>query len=410
MNLKTIKPLYILLTLAFLVSLAPIFRNVAGQARPRIYVDPAENVFYTDTTSVGATFTVSVKAADWVAPGVFSYQFTFQYDKTMLEATFAEIPAGHWLTPTIKPGNIFVVDSGTPDTAQGTVSFSVTLLSPEEGKTGAGTIATITLKIIAAPQTGKSFTSSLGFKEVIMVNPDAAEIPKANYDVVPAKFEYSTPPPPWYIKVEPSLVTASAIGDRVTVDVKLYDAKAEGKITGVQFRLLYPGILMTKEDMISEGAFMKTFGDTFFLAIVEPDSQGHPSVIAVQMLLPNDTGGYQRVVEGSGTLVTITFELIEVPTQLTTFPLTLTDVIIVDSDSNPVPYRRLENGAIMAPAKVEDLNSDGKVDILDMAIFAVAFGSNPASPRWNPKADINHDGKVNILDGVMVAKSFGFTA
>jgi hypothetical protein len=100
----------------------------------------------------------------------------------------------------------------------------------------------------------------------------------------------------------------------------------------------------------------------------------------------------------------------EVPAQLTTFPLTLTDVIIVDSDSNPVPYRRLENGAIMAPAKLEDLNGDGKVDILDMAIFAVAFGSNPESPRWNPKADLNHDGKVNILDGVMIAKSFGFTA
>jgi hypothetical protein len=64
----------------------------------------------------------------------------------------------------------------------------------------------------------------------------------------------------------------------------------------------------------------------------------------------------------------------------------------------------------MAPAKVEDLNSDGKVDILDMAVFAVAFGSNPTSPRWNPKADITKDGKVNILDGVMIAKSFGFKA
>jgi hypothetical protein len=410
MNFKTKKPLYILLTLAFLVSLAPIFGNVAGQVRQKIYVDPAANEFFTDTTSVGATFTVAVKAADWVDPGVFSYQFTFQYDPTMLEATFAEIPTGHWLTPTIKPANLFVVDSGTIDTALGTVSFSATLLSPELGKTGAGTIATITLKIIAAPAAGQTLTCSLGFKELIMVNPDAAEIPKTDYDVVPGTFLYSTPPPPWYLKVEPALATASVVGDTVNIDVSLNGASVDGKITGVQFRLLYPDVLMTAEDMISEGPFIKSFGETFFIAFVEPDAQGNPSVIAVVMLLPGETGQYTSFVEGSGVLATITFELIEVPAQLTTFPLTLTDVIIVDSDSNPVPYRRLENGAIMAPAKLEDLNGDGKVDILDMAIFAVAFGSNPESPRWNPKADLNHDGKVNILDGVMIAKSFGFTA
>ena len=410
MNLKAIKPLYILLTLTLLVSLVPIFRNVAGQARQKILVDPAENIFYTDTTSVGTSFTVGIKAADWVEPGVFAWQFIFQYDPTMLEAVAAEVPDGHWLTPTIKPSNVFIVDSGTIDVEKGTVSFSVALLAPELGKTGGGTLATVTLKITAAPQAGKSLTCSLGLKDIIMVNPEAVEIPPADYDVVPAAFQYSTPPPPWYVSVQPELVAASVIGDEVTIDVKLHEAKAEGKITGVQFRILYPEILMTKEDMISEGAFFKSFGDTFFLAIVEPDAEGHPSVIAVVLLLPNETGQYEHFAEGNGTLATITFKLIVIPTKVTTFPLTLTDVIIVDSESNPLPYRRLENGAIIAPAKPEDLNGDGKVNIQDIAIFAVAFGSNPASPRWNPKADINHDGKVNILDGVMVAKSFGFTA
>jgi hypothetical protein len=416
MNIKTIKPLYILLTLAFLINLVPIFHNVACQARKRIYVDPAENEFFTDTTSVGATFTVSIKAADWADPGVFSYQLTFQFDPTLLEATAAEIPDGHWLTPTIKPANLFVVDSGTFDNTLGTVSFSATLLSPELGKTGGGTIATITLKIIDAPAAGQSFTSSLGFKEFIMVNPDAAEIvpkppdPNAVYDVVPGTFLYSTPPPPWYVKVEPHNKTASVIGDTVTIDVKLYEAAVDGKITGVQFRLLYPDILTTTEDKVSEGPFIKSFGETFFIAFVEPDAQGNPSVIAVVLLLPDETGQHQHFVEGSGVLTTITFELVEVPEQPTKFPLTLTDVIIVDSESNPVPYRRLEDAEIMAPRKLEDLNEDWKVDILDMATFAVAFGSNPASPRWNPKVDITDDGKVNILDGVLIAKSFGFTA
>jgi hypothetical protein len=84
--------------------------------------------------------------------------------------------------------------------------------------------------------------------------------------------------------------------------------------------------------------------------------------------------------------------------------------MIVDADGNIVPYRRLINGAIMAPLKPEDLNGDGKVDIQDLVTWALAFGSTSTSPNWNPKADINHDGKVNILDGVMIAKMFGFKA
>jgi len=53
-----------------------------------------------------------------------------------------------------------------------------------------------------------------------------------------------------------------------------------------------------------------------------------------------------------------------------------------------------------------DLNEDGVVNIIDMSIFARAFGSYPGHERWNPKVDLNSDEKVNILDGVIIARSF----
>ena len=99
MKRKTIKLSCALFTLALLIGLIPILNNAAAQARPKVYVDPAENTFYTDETSVGATFDVSIKSADWVAPGVYSYEFRLSYDKTMLEAAAGAIPTGHWLTP-----------------------------------------------------------------------------------------------------------------------------------------------------------------------------------------------------------------------------------------------------------------------------------------------------------------------
>ncbi len=58
----------------------------------------------------------------------------------------------------------------------------------------------------------------------------------------------------------------------------------------------------------------------------------------------------------------------------------------------------------------EDLNSDGKVDIRDIAIAAIAFGSYPGHPRWNPIPDINKDNKVDIRDIASIARNFGKVA
>jgi len=54
-----------------------------------------------------------------------------------------------------------------------------------------------------------------------------------------------------------------------------------------------------------------------------------------------------------------------------------------------------------------DINGDKKVDIKDLAIVSVAFGSTPESPRWKPVADIDHNNKVDIKDVALVSKSYG---
>jgi len=55
-----------------------------------------------------------------------------------------------------------------------------------------------------------------------------------------------------------------------------------------------------------------------------------------------------------------------------------------------------------------DLNCDGKVDIKDVAIVALAFGSYPEHPRWNPIADVNGDEKIDIKDIAKVAIDYGW--
>jgi len=58
-------------------------------------------------------------------------------------------------------------------------------------------------------------------------------------------------------------------------------------------------------------------------------------------------------------------------------------------------------------SKLSDVNSDGKVNVLDLILVARAVGTKPGNPLYDPCADINTDGKINVLDLVLVATHLG---
>lgn len=62
---------------------------------------------------------------------------------------------------------------------------------------------------------------------------------------------------------------------------------------------------------------------------------------------------------------------------------------------------------LMAVGMAGDLNTDGKVDMRDIGLVAVAFGSYPGHPRWDPETDIWEDKTINLKDIGLVAKHFG---
>lgn len=57
-----------------------------------------------------------------------------------------------------------------------------------------------------------------------------------------------------------------------------------------------------------------------------------------------------------------------------------------------------------------DINGDGVVNILDIALVASAYGSYPGHDRWNPKCDIDGNELINIIDVALIAKDFGKTS
>jgi len=321
----------------------------ANPETPKIYVNPEHNEFSTTTTSVGDEFTINVMAADWSEPGVFSYQFKLSYNNTMLEAVAAEIPDGHWLTPE-DPGKIFVVDAGTINNEGGFVSFGVTLLAPETGKTGSGTIATITLRITTAPATGQNISSSLELKELILVNPEANQIPSEQYEVINGTYLFSsiagpnTPPAASNLSIIPSSPETT---DDLVGSYDYYDADGDDE-SGSEIKWYKDDLLQTAyNDSLTVPSSATSDGEEWYFTVKPSDG------------------------EDFGTLMTSPTVTIGAP-----------------------------------PGKREDLNGDGNVNIEDISIWGQAFGSNPEHPRWNAMADINEDGEVNMIDGVLIAIEF----
>jgi hypothetical protein len=73
----------------------------------------------------------------------------------------------------------------------------------------------------------------------------------------------------------------------------------------------------------------------------------------------------------------------------------------------------LANGTLMSEMLIAqlaanaDINKDGIVNILDVTIVAMAFGSKLGVEKWNGTADVDMNGIIHIIDVSIVAKNYG---
>ena len=82
----------------------------------------------------------------------------------------------------------------------------------------------------------------------------------------------------------------------------------------------------------------------------------------------------------------------------------------------PVPGESVQNQADNNASYVKsvrllplaDIDQDGRVDIIDVAVFFYDYGFTPATPsRWNPFCDLRGNGIIDIIDVSIAARAFG---
>jgi archaellum component FlaG (FlaF/FlaG flagellin family) len=86
----------------------------------------------------------------------------------------------------------------------------------------------------------------------------------------------------------------------------------------------------------------------------------------------------------------------------------------ISAEASTVPFEVNTANNVLTDGYVKvkfmgDINGDGVVDLDDITIIGLAFGSYPGHPRWNPDADLDEDGIVDITDVVLAAINFGKT-
>jgi len=347
------------LTVTFLLSTA-VTTPLTYATTTTLYIDPMENIFYSNTTSVGHEFMVKINVTD--VTNMYAYELKILYNSTVLNGTSAVRPAGHFLEASSPTG--FFVPVWTVKTENSTHDYwhvGYTLLAPETAKTGGGVLIELTFKILLAPPEEGYVSSPIYFFGVQKIADDTASpIP---HDVVHGIFEYhwSPAPPPEdvpYLSVDPPITTIAAGAPVVgtgkaffDVLVQITDADPGWWLVGAEFKLAYNNTLIDFVG-IALDPWVESFGDIFLVTPTEgtrPDGLAYINTAVV--LLPHDypPSTWYNPISGNGPLVKITFEVIyqEAFPWEDESPLDLYEIKFSDNEAAPVPSEPEGDGQVI---------------------------------------------------------------
>lgn len=212
--------------------------------------------------------------------------------------------------------------------------------------------------------------------------------------------------PPSGLEVHPQYFLHQ-VGEAFNVSIDIgysYPLFSGHNLTSWEAKLGYNTTILDCLDSY-EGPFLPSFGGpggtSYAVTINDPAGYIHVSGSFI---------GVHTKPSGSGALAYVEFRCTGAGGSV----LDLYDTILTNGTGDAIPHY-VDDGYV-EQRKVGDINGDGTVDIEDVVIAVLAFGSmeedDPTTPwdeteRWNPDADLNGDGEVDIFDLVIIGVHFG---
>ena len=316
--LKKEKPLLLIIIFLLAVSLGSIERTYAQTTT--LSIKPSEVIIEPDQE-----FTVDVNITD--VQNMYAYEFKIYYKNSVLNATKAVRPPGHFMEPS-DPVYQFIPKweiKNNYNATHGRIWLAFTLLAPEPAKSGSGILAKITFKAIGEGST------LLSLKDTKLADKTGAPIPHVPENCYVTVKLPEIPQPT--LEVDPKIASPTHRGETIPVNITIKDLDERWRAVGFEFKLGYDNQLLKVVNVI-EGPFLKQFGETYMVPpVIKPNY-----VLFGLLLLPHEDGVWTVYPNGSGTLATILFEVIHGPPASTN--LTLYDTKIADITATPpgVPH------------------------------------------------------------------------
>jgi len=200
------------------------------------------------------------------------------------------------------------------------------------------------------------------------------------------------------VSIRDSTIALSAI-DLTNGVIQFHDIKIEG--IGIQFSSFY---VCGEVDFPSEIDWLYTNATRNYNIITRDMSGNTMENVELTLHYQNDTVMWNGITDSLGKA---------------DFNVTFTDNNYTDTlrlEAVKGGYSTTMNVSFLCDTPVvltmryfADLNADGTINILDISLLAMAFGSTPEDPNWNQIVDLNNDEIINILDISTVAIEFGKT-
>ena len=398
MREKTSKKLTLLLIVTTLLGTMPLIMMPTIRAQPpapSFYVLPATESFNASTT-VGTQFTVtlwaSTPAQSQNGLQTFTWSAELSFNATMLQCLSVTLTNGS--TSQLFSGLLTTGLSKVIDNKAGTVTAGESLTSGESVGAMTASLVDIKFNITAAPASGQTLTCNID--PAYGANPSIDET--YFLDALPSLAEETPLSTAFCTYAFSAGAVPPTIHDVVMSSVSAGSSVLQGVSLPVSASILNNGTVTETSVVVNATANGTLIGTQTVASI------------------------------GAGSSQTLTFNWNTTSASLGTYTVTAT----VTPVANQTDFTQISKSITVQvlnathPPVSFDLNGDGKVDMKDISLVALAFGShgpdipNPgsaASPNWNPKADVagleNNaivevpDGKVDMNDIVEITLHFG---
>lgn len=400
--------------LLILVTISPVLAQVDPQPAQAMWVDPAftGDLEYCNAFTVDVYVNVTVAGMNPGATGLYAWEFKLYWRNDMLNCTAAvdHLPSSNWNSP-----NSFVAGAGIEQTFNAThgrywrAVSALPIQSPYPTPfVGVISICTITFHVLNQPPS-TAYTGTLSLSKNYGIDASLGDDTGGPFDFTAYDGQYEILPlgvPSPDLSVQPPKIADSNLVPckNFTVNVDVGDVV---DLYSWEFKLYYRNDILNATN-VAEGSFLNSSGSTDF--IVKQVTNMFNSTHGLVWV--NCTLQAPPPVSGSGTLATIFFHV----EALGETPLSLSDTNLSDQTKTPIAHD-VAGGYFSNLERIPgDVNNSGRVDIEDVLVVAVAFGSAPEdipttpwndTRNWNPDADLNDDEIVNIFDLVVIGINFG---